>query len=526
MLTGCGGATPEAPVTPPKPQYIFIQDITTSVYAGVYKSGSDENLIVIDNPLEGETINYEVVGDSCRIENGRVIGHRGGTTSVVNVTTSTGRTGSFNIHVTGKNYTSTHQTAETSEGWFNSVNIDKVDSMKESFANGIDISSMKILYDNGQRFYNKDNKETALPWILKDYGVNWVRLRLWHDPKDTYQEGGETKYFNYGGGDCTTERMLWVAKECKAAGLKVQLDFHYSDFWTSPGHQVIPKAWRNLTTADQFSDAIYNYTKETIEAFTTGGAKPDMVSVGNEITDGLILQSSTGSQTEPTGGEPNYVTTKYNLNSSIRGSFTNTSDKNTNANFRKYVASGVKAVKDVDRNILTTVHIAKAIYAGKGFIYNFFDCLSDIDIDVYSFSVYPYYQFDNLSRFTSAMNDIAARYPNKKMCVGETSYGFTTEKDTNAQNSFDPANTTKEHPISGYEVSVQGQANIVRDISKVISDLSNGFGCFYWEGAWVPQKFSGWADSLSLVSWANQGFFSYNGKPLGSLEVYNKMLGK
>ena len=77
-----------------------------------------------------------------------------------------------------------------------------------------------------------------------------------------------------------------------------------------------------------------------------------------------------------------------------------------------------------------------------------------------------------------------------------------------------------------YDVSVQGQANMIHDVTSAVASLPNGFGVFYWEPAWVIKDGCGWADLRSKNSWANQGLFSYEGKALGSLEVYKQMEGK
>lgn len=95
--------------------------------------------------------------------------------------------------------------------------------------------------------------------ILKANGVNYVRLRLWVDPKDSDGQ-------SYGGGSNDLATTLALAKRAKAQGLKVLLDFHYSDFWTDPGKQFKPKAWQKMNY-DQLKVAIHDYTRDTIATF-------------------------------------------------------------------------------------------------------------------------------------------------------------------------------------------------------------------------------------------------------------------
>lgn len=121
------------------------------------------------------------------------------------------------------------------------------------YIKGMDISSLDEIEGLGARFYDH-GKERDLIQILKDYGTNYIRLRLWNDPQSS---DGKP----YGAGNTDYETMLRMAKRVKAAGLKFLLDFHYSDFWADPGKQRKPKAWANFN-ADQLEQAVYDFTKK------------------------------------------------------------------------------------------------------------------------------------------------------------------------------------------------------------------------------------------------------------------------
>ena len=481
--------------------------------------------IDIINKLDNETFTYSYNGDAIRIEDNKVIGLRGNTKTTVTVTSSLGRTGAFNATVRNTEYKSTHSSAESSEGWFNEVNIDKISSMTSTFVNGMDISSMKQLYDNGARFYDKNGNETALPLLLKDNGVNYIRLRLWVEPYDTWTENGETKTFAYGGGNCTTENVLWMAKECKAVGLKVLLNFHYSDYWTDPSNQIIPKKWKDITSVETLSNEVYKYTKETLELFKSNNALPDSVALGNEIYNGIFAHNpGTKITKEATGDAPYYHSDRTERTNGTQAKYDHTDSKTSlnNSNLRTYLKAGIRACREVDSSIQIMVHFVRGLSAYNDTI-KFFNVLSDLDIDIYAVSAYSYYHFSNISTLRSGMQKISQAFPNKKIAIAETSYGFTFETDALAVNTFTPSGTCS--PVSGYPASVQGQASMIRDTTEVVSNLSNGWGVFYWEGAWTPVKNSGWADAASKASWANQALVSYNGKALASLEVYNKMKG-
>lgn len=115
--------------------------------------------------------------------------------------------------------------------------------------------------------------------ILSDNGFNWVRLRLFVDPK---AEKGYSK-----DGYCDLEHTLLMAKRIKASGMKFLLDFHYSDNWADPGKQYVPSSWDSLG-GTALEEKIYSYTKVVLERFRKEGLSPDMVQIGNEINKGMV----------------------------------------------------------------------------------------------------------------------------------------------------------------------------------------------------------------------------------------------
>ena len=108
--------------------------------------------------------------------------------------------------------------------------------------------------------------------IFREHGYNWIRLRLFHSPADLPNN---------------LEYTIALAKSAKLEGFNFLLDFHYSDTWSDPGKQYIPKAWSGMSHK-QLVKAVYDYSKETIKAFREAGAMPDMVQTGNEINNGML----------------------------------------------------------------------------------------------------------------------------------------------------------------------------------------------------------------------------------------------
>jgi len=68
---------------------------------------------------------------------------------------------------------------------------------------------------------------------------------------------------------------------------KFLLDYHYSDTWADPGKQYIPKAWEGKSH-EELVQAVYEYTQSTLIAFRESGAFPDLVQIGNEISNGML----------------------------------------------------------------------------------------------------------------------------------------------------------------------------------------------------------------------------------------------
>jgi beta-galactosidase len=144
---------------------------------------------------------------------------------------------------------------------------------------GADISFLPELENRGVHFSDNKGQRDAIA-ILKDHGFNYIRLRIFNDPA---RDSG----YSPGKGFCDLPHTLAMAKRVKAAGLKLLLDFHYSDYWADPGKQFKPAAWRNLDFATLL-DSVYDYSCRVIEALKRQGTLPDMVQVGNEINHGMI----------------------------------------------------------------------------------------------------------------------------------------------------------------------------------------------------------------------------------------------
>ena len=144
---------------------------------------------------------------------------------------------------------------------------------------GADISFLPQLEARGLKFSDKGVEKDAIQ-ILKDHHFNYIRLRIFNNPA---ADSG----YSPGKGFCDLPHTLAMAKRVKAAGLKLLLDFHYSDTWADPQKQFKPLAWKELHGA-ALAQAVHDYTKEVLLALQAQGTLPDMVQVGNEINHGML----------------------------------------------------------------------------------------------------------------------------------------------------------------------------------------------------------------------------------------------
>ena len=140
------------------------------------------------------------------------------------------------------------------------------------FSLGADISGVSYLEAGGQKFLDAKGKERDLYDLMKDYGINGVRLRVWVDPED---------------GFCSPEDVLGMALRAKEKGLPVMVDFHYSDWWADPGKQNVPARWKNMNL-DRMQGALAEHTASTLQMLKHHDIDVPWVQVGNETTNGML----------------------------------------------------------------------------------------------------------------------------------------------------------------------------------------------------------------------------------------------
>ena len=152
-----------------------------------------------------------------------------------------------------------------------------ISAAAQDFARGADISWATEMEADGRKFYTNDGVATDIFALMKQIGMNAIRLRVFVDPE------------GYGYGPwCDKADVVAKAKRAQAQGLDVMIDFHYSDFFTDPGRQNVPKAWDGYTM-EQVKDAIANHTTDVLQALNDSGISPKWVQVGNETNSGIAM---------------------------------------------------------------------------------------------------------------------------------------------------------------------------------------------------------------------------------------------
>ena len=395
------------------------------------------------------------------------------------------------------------ETKKPAEVKSDTLYVQKVENLSPDFILGMDASCVPALERSGVRYYDFDGTEKDVFEILSSNGINYIRVRIWNDP---YDENGN----GYGGGNCDIENAIVVGKRATEHGMKLLVDFHYSDFWADPGKQMVPKAWQGMNFEEK-QEALYQYTRDCLQKLKAAGVDVGMVQIGNETNGALCGESATS-----LGGWKRIM---------------------------ELMSAGSRAVREVCPEAMVAVHFANpenaASYEGYARNLDYYG----VDYDVFASSYYPYWH-GTLENLSQVLSKVATTY-GKKVMVAETSYAYT-EKDTDFS-----GNTIGEGSavVKDYPMTIQGQANLVRNvIDTVVNKTTNGIGVFYWEGSWISvgtnsweensakweKDGSGWASSYAAeydpkdagqyyggCAVDNQAFFDANGHVTEALKVFS-----
>lgn len=329
------------------------------------------------------------------------------------------------------------------------------------FAKGADISWVTELESKGHRFYNAAGEERECTALMKELGLNAVRLRVWVDPK---------AHDNW----CNTADMVAKAKRAKNLGMDVMVDFHYSDWWADPGQQHKPASWKGLSLPD-LKDAIAKHTTEVLQALKAEGVTPKWVQVGNEIRPGMLWdedQALSGASYDIRAcdvKESNTTSTeiKYRANW---------------ANLAAFVNTGYDAVKSVFPEAIAIVHLDNG-YDAELYTW-FFDELKKNGgkWDMIGMSIYPFWTMSEHPEYTpertitdcvANVKRVSARYGCDVMIV-ETGMECADEQGKLAS-----------------DATLQAGKEQLARLIKECRDNTDGKckGVFYWEPECKPSQY-------------------------------------
>ena len=296
------------------------------------------------------------------------------------------------------------------------------------YAKGADIGWLSQMENEGKKFYDAAGKQMDCIELLKSKGINSIRLRVWVNPSTIY---------------CGTSDVIAQAKRAQNLGMKIMIDFHYSDWWADPGKQNKPTAWKTLNF-DALTTTLYTYTKEVVTQLKNNGISPTWIQIGNETNDGMLWEDGRASKSM--------------------------------GNFAALLNAGAKAVRETSPNSKIIVHISNGY--DNGMFRWMFDGLktNKVDYDVIAMSLYP--DPNNWQTTTDQcynnMLDMVTRY-GKPIMISEV--GMDVSKATECK-------------------------NFLTDIIKKNKSLANnmGLGVFYWE----PQCHNNW-QGYNMGAFSNDG---------------------
>lgn len=396
--------------------------------------------------------------------------------------------------------------------------VPEIADLPNDFIRGVDISSVLALESSGVSYQYLDGTSGDIFDILAGAGVNYVRIRIWNNPYDS-----DPPYKGYGGGNCNLYTAKVLGKRATDAGMKVFIDFQYSDFWADPAKQYAPKAWADYSLAFK-KDAVYNFTYQSLRELLDYGVDVQMVQIGNE-TNGSMC--------------------------GVGGLFDGVWDLSTGV--AELMQQGCYAVDDINslynRDILKVLHFTALVANGEWYAEQV-DKLG-VDYDVYAASFYPMWD-GTASDMTTVLTNIARTY-NKKVMVAETAYPCTFVDADGSRNNINDSSAMR---YSNYEVSIAGQTQALYDVFNGVAKVNEtlpgyGLGALYWEPAWIGtdssvwgQYGTGWASSTSESyerlfsetaeeysttdkgsSWDNMTLFDNNGRATTALYVFNDIRG-
>ena len=330
----------------------------------------------------------------------------------------------------------------------------------------------------GATFSNEGRPGTPVT-ILREAGANYVRMRLWVAPPAGYS-------------DLASD--LALARQVHASGMKIYLDIMYSDFWADPQHQNIPAAWQGQDLT-QLTATVRSYTQQVISAFAQQGTPVDMVSIGNEIRNGILW---------PIG----------EINCTSCGGWGNL------AQLLQAGVSGAQAGDPAGHKLLIMMHYDQG--GNYALSSAFFSQLEGqgVPFDVIGLSYSPFFH-GTISAMRSNVDQLATQF-GKPIVIAETQYAWTLANGNSplGDGTGDFVWQTSQQS-AGYPFTPAGQLSFVTDELSILAQVPDGLGAglFYWAPDWIPGV--PWTPGAGIGSPnVNLTLFNFQGQALPSINIF------
>lgn len=349
---------------------------------------------------------------------------------------------------------------------------------QRGFAAGVDVSELQALQQHGAVY--RDQGVVQSPYaIFRENGINWMRIRLFVHPSGIGPLTNDLPY------------TIALAQKIKKSGFHLLLDLHYSDSWADPAQQHIPKAWSGLNH-QQLVNQVRKYSRESLLSLSAADAAPDMVEIGNEITNGMMWEDGR--------------ITPYSKN---KVQWTHLSD---------LIKAGISGVDEAFPNgkppqIMIHIDRGGDVQASR----LFYDHIlaHGVHFDVIGLSDYPWWQ-GSLQQLAANLSSLAEAY-HKPIIVVETGFPWSSQSiGTNGRN-YDAKET--ETKVLHFAATPEGQAQYMQQLIATIRATPNGLGggVFYWAAAWVHN--ASWDAPSWSKDWEHRALFDEKGNTLPALRV-------
>ena len=330
---------------------------------------------------------------------------------------------------------------------------------------GGDLSLLSKYEQQGAQYKDRDGKAIGdLLTYVKEQGWNTIRVRLMVDPSKVNDE-------TTGHNRMVVQDLDYVkalGARIKAAGLRLLLDFHYSDTWADPGAQWTPDAWKTLNDT-QLQDKVYEYTRDCLTQLVEAGATPDFIQTGNEISYGMLWGTK---------------------GSSANRCYTSSDQKNWNRFFALLRKAG-QACREVCPRAKIILHSERA--PKPSVLTDYFDRMktAGIDYDIIGLSFYPYHH-GNLNVLETAIKLIENRNYGKDIQVVEMGY----------YHKWQPSDVSFDYSAT-YPISHEGQRKFTADLIAMLLNHPTVNGLSWW---YAEANAKGCKGDLNS-GWYNAGLF-------------------